>query len=331
MKTGLSDAVWLAARTALALLTYAFASAVPALAQDYPAQLIRLVVPYPPGGSTDIVARNFAALLTKELGQNVLVENRPGAATNIGADAVAKARPDGYTLLFGTSGQVLNPVFGPVPPFDLMSSLDPVSPVVRVPFIVAAHKDAPFSTPRELVAAARASPGKFSISSPQLDLYVELLKSRAGIDVLHVTYKGGAAAATDAISGQVNMVYALVPVLIPQLQGGRLKALGVASNRRLAVLPGVPTFVEAGIDYEATVWFGLLAPSGTPKAVLNRLSQATQKIAESAAFTDKLTPIGAVAVSATPEEFRAQLVAETAFWQQVAKSMPHLVAPDAKK
>ena len=127
------------------------------------------------------------------------------------------------------------------------------------------------------------------------------------------------------------MVYALVPVLIPQLQGGRLKALGVASNRRLAVLPGVPTFVEAGIDYEATVWFGLLAPAGTPKTILNRLSQATQKIAESAAFTDKLTPIGAVAVSATPEEFRAQLVAETAFWQQVAKSMPHLVAPDAKK
>jgi tripartite-type tricarboxylate transporter receptor subunit TctC len=200
-----------------------------------------------------------------------------------------------------------------------------------VPFIVAANKDAPFSNARELVVAAKASPGKFSISSPQLDLYVELLKSRAAIDLLHVTYKGGAAAATDAISGQVNMVYALVPVLIPQLQGGRLKALAVASPRRLAVLPAVPTFVESGVDYEATVWFGLLAPAGTPKTILNRLSQATQKIAESAAFTDKLTPIGAIAVSATPDEFRAQLIAETSFWQQTAKSMPHLVSPDVKK
>ena len=325
MKTGLSGALWQTTRAFLAMIACAFATAVPTLAQDYPAQLIRLVVPYPPGGSTDIVARNFAALLTKELGQNVLVENRPGAATNIGADAVAKARPDGYTLLFGTSGQVLNPIFGPVPPFDLMSSLDPVSPVVRVPFIVAAHKDAPFSTPRELVAAARASPGKFSISSPQLDLYVDLLKSRAGIDLLHVTYKGGAAAATDAISGQVNMVYALVPVLLPHIQSGKLKPLAVTSARRFEGLPNVPTFVESGVDFDMIMWYGVFTPAGAPRPVIEKLARVVQKVMASKDMMESIRSAGADPIHNTPEEFRAQLRKETAYWQGVARAMPKLV------
>lgn len=182
-----------------------------------------------------------------------------------------------------------------------------------------------------MIAAAKAAPGKISVSSRQLDLYVELLKNRAGINLLHVPYKGGAPATTDAISGQVDMVYALVPVLIPHVRGGRLKALGVASAKRIAVLPAVPTFVESGVDYEASVWFGLLAPAGTPKSVVNRLFIATQKIVAYPDFVEKRSPSGVTVVSSRPEEFRAQLVSEIAFRQQFAKHMPNLVSPDLKK
>jgi tripartite-type tricarboxylate transporter receptor subunit TctC len=316
---------------ATAILIIVAMGIAPAVAQDYPTQPIRIVVPYPPAGSTDFIARHFANFLSKELGQTVLIENRAGASTNIGADAVVQAKPDGYTLLFGSSGQVLNPIFGPRPLFNLMNSLDPVSLVARVPFIVAANKNAPFSTPKELIAAAKAAPGKFSVSSAQLDLYVELLKNRAGINLLHVPYKGGGPATTDAISGQVDMVFALVPVILPHVQGGRLKAIGVSSAQRIASLPEVPTFAESGVGYDISTWYGLLAPAGTPKSVVNRLFTATQKIVADPDFVAKLRPSGVTAVSNRPEEFHALLVGEIAFWQQVAKDMPNLVSPDMKK
>lgn len=319
------------ARLAAAVLMLVAASIALVQAQEFPAQPIRIIVPYPPAGSTDIIARHFGNFLSKELRQAVLIENRPGAATNIGAETVVKAKPDGYTLLFGGVGQVLNPIFGPVPAFDLMSSFESVSLVARVGFIVAANKNAPFSTPKELIAAAKAAPGKISISSAQLDLYVELLKNRAGVNLLHVPYKGGAPATTDAISGQVDMVYALVPVILPHVQGGRLKAVGVTSAKRIEVLPAIPTFAESGVDYEASVWYGLLAPAGTPKAVINRLNAATEKIVASVEFAEKLSPSGVTAVSSRPEELHALLAEDTAFWQQVAKALPNLVSRDVKK
>lgn len=295
-------------------------------AQGFPAQTIRIVVPYPPGGSTDLVARQFAEHLGREVGQSVVIDNRPGAATNIGADAVARARPDGYSLLFAGVGQVLNPIFGPVPPFDLLAALEPVSLVSRIPFIVAANRNVAFNSPRELIAAAKAAPGRHSISSAQLDVYVELLKSRGDFNILHVPYKGGAPATTDAISGQVDMVYALVPVLLPHIQSGKLKALGVTSGKRIAALPGTPTFVESGIDYDVSIWYGLLTTAGTPKAVSARLAQATQKIVGSAEFAQKLRAGGAEPVSSTPEELLREIQVETAFWQKVAAAMPSLVS-----
>lgn len=314
-----------------ATLTIVAANIAPAVAQDYPIQPIRIIVTYPPGGSTDIIARNLANHLSKELGQTVFVENRPGASANIGADVVAKATPNGYTLLFGSDSLVQNPIFGPMPNFNMMRSLEPISLVARVPFIVATNKNAPFSTPKELIAAAKAAPGKFSVSSAQLALYVDLLKSRAGINLLHVPYKGGAAATTDAISGQVDMVYALVPVILPHVQGGSLKALGVTSAKRISVLPTVPTFAESGVDYDETIWYGLLAPAGTPKSIVNRLYIATQKSVADPDFVQSLSSNGATAISSRPEEFHAQLVSEIAFWKQVAKNMPGLVSPDLKK
>jgi tripartite-type tricarboxylate transporter receptor subunit TctC len=251
----------------------------PALAQDrFPTQTIKIIVPYPPGGSTDLIGRQLAELLSREVGQTVVVDNRPGAGTNIGANSVVMAKPDGYTLLFGGVAQVLNPVFGPVPPFDVTTALEPVGLVARVPFIVAANTKMPFSTPAEMIAAARSAPGRVTVSSAQLDVYVALLNAKADIKLLHVPYKGGAPATTDAISGQVNMVYALVPVLLPQILGGKLKAVAVTSAKRIQALPNTPAFAELGIDSDVAAWYGLMAPAGTPKPVIDRLSAALQEV-----------------------------------------------------
>lgn len=319
------------ASTATALLMLIAVVVAPAAAQEYPSQAIRIVVPYPPAGSTDLVARRFADVLSKDLGQNVIIENRPGALTNIGNDAVAAAKPDGYTLLFGANGLVQNPVFGPVPAFDPMKSLDPISLVARLPFLIAANPKTPFSSAKELIAAAKAAPGKLSISSAQLEVYVEMMKIRADINLLHIPYKGGAPATTDAISGQVDMVYALVPVLLPHVQSGRLKALGVTSGRRVEALPSVATFTELGIDYDISVWFGMLAPAGTPKPIIDKLARATQQIVAQADFAQRLRATGAQAVSSQPDEFRAEMRKEAALWQQLAKLLPSLVQSNTNK
>jgi tripartite-type tricarboxylate transporter receptor subunit TctC len=319
-----NQAFRLLARAACGVLL-AGAVLAPALAQDrYPSQPVKIVVPYPAGGSTDLIARQLSEQLGKELGQNVVVDNRPGGGTNIGAEAVVRAKPDGYTLLFANNSQVLNPHFGPIPPFEL-SALEPISLVSRVAFVVAANPKTPFNTGAELLAAAKAAPGKLTVSSAQLDLYVEMLNRKAGISLLHVPYKGGAPATTDAISGQVNMVFALTPVLLPHIQGGRLKALAVTTAKRLNALPDVPSLVELGVDYDFAIWYGLMAPAGTPKAIVERLAAATQKIMSSPDMMARIRAGGSEPVWSKPEEFQAELKRESAFWQQTARTMPHLV------
>lgn len=316
-----------ALRLARAVLVAACAGAAAlAGAQDYPREPVRLIVPYPPGGSTDVIARLYAEGLGKELGQPIVVDNRPGASTNIGSEAVARAKPDGYTVLFGGGGPTLNSVFGPKPSFDPMTGLDAVSMIARVPFMVAANPRVPFGNVREMVSTVRAAPGKYSISSAQLNVYVELMKERAGTDILHVPYKGGAQAATDAVAGQVDMVYALVPVLLPQVQSGKLKAIGVSSARRLtAVLPDVSTFAEAGVDYDIGTWYALQVPPGTPAPVVARLARATRAIVAQPAFVERLTAIGAEAVASTPAEMRRQMQQQQAVWTRLAKAVPSLV------
>ncbi|RZL66322.1 MAG: hypothetical protein EOP81_01105 [Variovorax sp.] len=300
-------------------------------AQSYPDRAIRLVVPYPPGGSTDFIARLYAEGLSREIGQAVVVDNRPGAATNIGSEAVAKAKPDGYTVLFGGGGPTLNNVFGPKPSFDPLSAMDPVSLIARVPFMVAANPKTPFGTAQQMIAAAKATPGKYSISSAQLNVYVELLKARSKVNVLHIPYKGGAQAATDAVAGQVDMVFALVPVLLPQVQTGKLKALGVTSGKRLnKLLPNVSTFTELGVDYDIGVWYGLQAPAGTPAAILERLKEATHKVVGQAAFVDKLAAGGAEATSSQPAEMRKLMVDQQSVWEKLAVSAPELLLTESK-
>ena len=294
-------------------------------AQDrYPSQPIKLIVPYPPGGTTDIIARSVAEQLGRELGQAVVVDNRPGGGTNIGAELVAHAKPDGYTLLLANNSQLLNPVFGPKPNFEL-NALEPVSLVSRIAFVVAANPRVPINNPAELVAAAKAKPGTVSISSAQLELYVELLNNRARMKLLHVPYKGGAPATTDAISGQVNMVFALTPVLLPHIQAGKLKAVAVTSAKRLAVLPDTPSLVEQGIDYDFSIWYGFMAPAGTPKAIVDRLAAVTQKVMAMPEMVAKVRAAGAEPASSKPEEFAAQLKAEAPMWQQIARELPNLV------
>jgi tripartite-type tricarboxylate transporter receptor subunit TctC len=301
------------------------ATALPAFAQEWPSQPLHLVVPYAPGGTTDLIARRLGERLGHELGQPVIVDNRPGAGTNVGAAFVANARPDGYTLLLGSIFQVLNPVFGPDPHFDLFTGLQPVSPVATVPFVLAANPKTPYDNGRELVAAAKAAPNKLSVSHAQLDVSLELLNDKARMQLLLVPYKGGGPATTDAIAGQVNMVFALVPVLLPHIQSGKLKALAVTSPTRFAGLPNVPTFAESGVDYDMTMWYGLFTPAGVPKAVTERLAAATRKIMTSKEMVDWIHSAGADPLASSPEAFRAQLHKETAYWQGVAKAIPKLV------
>lgn len=304
----------------------AMVAALPAAAQDrWPTQPVKLVVPYAAGGTTDLIARRLGERLGRELGQVVLVENRPGASTNVGASFVASAKPDGYTLLLGSIFQVLNPVFGPDPGFDLFTKLDPVSLVAEMPFVLAANPKTTYGNGRELVAAAKAAPKRLSVSHAQLDLSLELLNSKAGMELLLVPYKGGGAATTDAIGGQVDMVYALVPVLLPHIQAGKLKPLAVTSNKRFAGLPNVPTFAESGVGFEMTMWYGLFTPGGTPKPIVDRLARATQQIMTSKEMIDWIRSAGADPLSSTPDESRAQLRKETAYWQGVAKALPQLV------
>jgi len=317
MKTLLSRIV------AAAIATFATAPAV--LAQDYPSRAVRLIVPYPPGGTTDMIARLYADKLSADIGETVIVENKPGASTNIGSETVAKAAPDGYTLLFSASGSVLSSVFGPKPPFDPIRDFQPISMISEIPFVLVANPRTAFRTFPELVSASKTAPGKHTVSSAQLDLYVELLRSRANVDVLHIPYKGGAQSVTDAISGQVDMAFSLVPVVLPHIEAGKLRPLVVTSRSRNDRLPDTPTLVEQGIDYDMTSWFALTAPAGTPQPVVDRLLKATRKVVSDKEFVAKLHDVGAVAVASSPAELGQRIRAQQTMWQDVARQFPHLV------
>lgn len=294
--------------------------------EEFPAQSIRIVVPFPPGGSTDSIARALADGLTRELGEMVYIDNRPGASTNIGADWVTKARADGYTLLFGGSALMVNAIFGPKPAFVPHEALQPISMVAEVPFVLVVHANAPFQTAKAFLEAAQADPGKYSIASAQLETYVEKWKLAAHINLLHVPYKGGAQAVTDVIAGQVNATFALVPVLLPQIQSGKLRALGISSSQRLASsLPDVPTFTESGIDFRTTVWYGLQAPAGIDPDRLSKLNKATRKVVAAPEFVARLADAGARASGSTPEAMGQMLEKQRLAWERLATRQPQLI------
>ena len=301
------------------------ASATLAHAQ-YPNKPIKMVVPFLAGGTTDIMARAMAAELQKAFGQAVVVENKAGAGGNIGADFVAKSAPDGYTLLMGTVGtHGINVSLYPKMPYDAVKDFAPVSLVAAVPNVLVAAPSFPVNSVKELIDAAKKDPNKITFASSgagtSIHLSGELFKQLAGVQMTHIPYKGSSAAMPDVMSGQVNVMFDNAPTVMPQIRGGKLKAIAVTTSKRSPALPNTPTIAEAGLPgYEASSWFGVLAPAGTPKDIVEKLSQAIAKSLQTAEIRDRLASQGADAVGNTPEQFAAHIKSEIDKWAKVVKA-----------
>jgi tripartite-type tricarboxylate transporter receptor subunit TctC len=294
-----------------------------AQAQAFPDKPIRVIVGFPPGGPTDAVARIVGEHVSQTLGQPVIVENRPGASGNIAAAYVARSAADGYTLFFSTAGVLsMNPFLYANPGFDVKRDFAPITHAVSVPALLVVQPAFPADDVKTLVQMARQEPGRISFASAGFGgpphMAVELLKSVAHIDLLHVPYKGAAPAVTDLISGQVKMGILDLPVLLPQVRAGKLKALAITSKARSPLLPDLPTMTEAGYP-GATFdnWYGVVAPAATPAQVRERLAAAFIAALQDPGVNRKLTDMGAVVVASTPAEFGAMIQAETRRWGQV--------------
>jgi tripartite-type tricarboxylate transporter receptor subunit TctC len=305
----------------------AIALAQPAAAQApaYPTKPIRLVVPFPPGGATDILARNVAQKLTETWGQSVVVDNRPGAGGNIGSELVAKAAPDGYTLEMGTVGtHAINASLYSKMPYDHVKDFAPIILVAGVPNVLVVNPSLPVNSVQELIAYAKANPGKlnFASSGPGTSIHLsgELFKVMAGVQMTHVPYKGSAPALQDLLGGQVQLMFDNLPPSLPQIKAGKLRALAVTSLTRAPALPDVPTIAESGLPgFEASSWFGILAPAGTPPAIIAKVNAEVAKWLASPEGKDKLVAIGANAGGGSPEDFARHIQAETAKWAKVVK------------
>jgi tripartite-type tricarboxylate transporter receptor subunit TctC len=317
---------------ALALCLGAFAA--PAFAQvgaTWPNKPVRIVVPFAPGGTTDILARALAPELGKAFGQTFIIENKPGAGGNTGADLVAKSPPDGYTLLMGTVGtQAINPALYPKMPYDAVKDFMPITLFAGVPNVLvinpakaAAYK---ITDVKSLIAYAKANPGKLNMASSgngtSIHLSGELFKSMTGTYMLHFPYRGSGPALLDLIGGTMDVMFDNLPSALPQIKAGKLTALAVTSSERSAALPDVPTIAEAGPvkGYEASSWFGLLAPAGTPPDIVNRVQQETAKALATPALKERLVSQGAIPSGNTPAQFTQFIAAESKKWAQVVKA-----------
>jgi len=296
-----------------------------ALAQSYPTRAIKLVVPSSPGGGTDIVARILGQKLSEQLGQQFVVENRAGAGTVIGNDAVAKSAPDGYTLLMGLSTLAINPSMYAKLPYDALRDFAPISQSVSACNILILHPSVPAKTVVELIALARAKPGSLTFGSAGMGtnphLSGELFKSLARIDMVHVPFKGSGQSIISQLAGEIAANFPSVPTAMPYVKAGRLRGIGVTTLKRVEVLPDVPSIAEAGLPgYEATQWFGLLAPAGTPRPIIDRLYQESSRALRSADMKERMTAEGLEVVGGTPEEFASYIRSETEKWTQVIKA-----------
>jgi len=302
-----------------------------AIAQQYPGKPVRWIVPTGPGSAVDVNARRITPKLSEALGQPVIVENRPGAGGNLGADLVAKSPPDGYTLLMGTVGtQSINPSLYPKMPYDAVKDFVPITLVAGVPNVLvmnpAKAAASGITDVKSLIAYARAHPGKLNMASSgngtSIHLSGELFKSMTGTYMVHFPYRGSGPALLDLIGGTMDLMFDNLPSALPQIKAGKLKALAVTSATRSAAVPELPTIAEAGPvkGFDASSWFGLLAPAGTPGEIINRLQQETAKALQSAALKERLLAQGAIPGGQTPVEFATFIAAETAKWAQVVKA-----------
>ncbi|MFO1311844.1 MAG: tripartite tricarboxylate transporter substrate binding protein [Burkholderiales bacterium] len=309
-------------RAIVALLMSVLSASV--LAQAWPDRPVKMIVPFAPGGATDIIARTVAQKLSERLGQPVVVENKPGAGTTVGNAEVAKAKPDGYTLLFAPTPFVISQVVYPTLPYDPRKDFAPVSLLATSPFILVVNAGVPSRTVAELVSAAKAKPGAMTFCSAGNGtvphLAGELFKMRAGVDIVHVPYKGGGPAITDLVSGQVNMMFATPIEVAQHVQSGRLRVLGATSLARLAAYPDVPTLAESGYPgFEVASFFGVLAPAGTPPAIVGRLATDLAWVMEQPEVREKFAAQSAEANVKDPVAFAKFLDGEREKWADIVK------------
>jgi tripartite-type tricarboxylate transporter receptor subunit TctC len=311
-------------RLFIAFLLVIFAGAAAAQG-SYPNKPLHLIVGYAPGGPTDIVARLVAAKMQESMGQPVIVENKPGAGSNIASEYVVKSAPDGYTLLVGSIANATNMVVYKHLSYDTLRDLAPITQLMSAPSVLVVTPGFPAKSLQELIALAKRNPGKYAFASTgsggSPHLAGEMLKMRAGIDLIHVPYKGAAPVQADLIGGQVQMAFETALSVVPHVQSGQLRAIAVASNKRLAQLPDVPTMAEAGLpDFEVSSWNGLFAPAKTPPEIIARLHEAAVKALAAPDVREKFTAQGAEAVGSTPEDFHAYIRAEIEKWGKVVRA-----------
>jgi len=295
-----------------------------AAAQDYPNRPVRLIVPFAAGGSADVYARFLAQRLQEAMGQSFIVDNRPGAGSIIGTDAVAKSPADGYTLLVMSNTHTVNESLLPTKPFALMRDFAPVAPINASELVLVARSGLPIGNVKELIAAAKAKPGGLTYASSgngtPYHMAGELFKALAHVSILHIPYKGSSGARTDVLGGQVDLMFDAVPTMSEHIRGGKVKALGTTGTTRSAVMPEVPTIAESGVPgFETTIWLGVMAPKATPPAIVARLNAEITKIAANPEVAKAWRAQGAAAMTMSVAEFTRYLEADIAKWARIVK------------
>jgi tripartite-type tricarboxylate transporter receptor subunit TctC len=310
--------------TTLAAATLAAAS--PALqAQAFPVKPLRLILPYPPGGGSDTIARPFARKMSENIGQQVIVDNRGGAGGNIGMEAAARAAPDGYTFVLGLTAQLaVNPGLYPKLPYDPVKDFEPITMLANGAYLLVAHPSLPAKTMRDVIAIAKKRPGDILYASSGngsgAHLATELLNTMTGIRLVHVPYKGGGPALVDTISGQTQLLFATPIASTGHIQAGRLRAIAVSTTKRVSSMPQVPTASESGVPgFDAGVWYAMLAPRGTPRDIVNRLNEEIRKVLADPGIREFLTKSGIDPEGGTPEELAKYLRSEITKWARVIK------------
>jgi tripartite-type tricarboxylate transporter receptor subunit TctC len=295
-----------------------------AQAADYPTRPVKWVVPYPPAGTTDVLARIIAQWLTEKMGQSFVIENKPGAGNNLGTEAVVNAPPDGYTMLLVNPANGINATLYKNLNFNLIRDIAPVAGIVRTPNVMEVTPSFPAKTVAEFIAYCKANPGKINMASSgsgtSVHLSGELFKSMTGCQMLHVPYKGAGPALTDLMGGQVDVIFDNLPSSVGHIKGGKIRALGVTSQEREPSMPQLPTIAETVPGYEATAWFGVGMPKGTPKDIIDRVNAEVNRALADPKMRERLAELGGKPIAGTPEDFGKVIAAETAKWEKVVIS-----------
>jgi tripartite-type tricarboxylate transporter receptor subunit TctC len=312
-------------RIRTAILGLALAACAPfAAAQAFPAKPISFIVPFPPGGTTDVLARALAQDLAKSLGQPIIVENKPGAGATIGADYVAKAKPDGHTLLMGAVHHTIASSVYKNLPYDFQKNLTPVTMVAMVPNVLVVNPQVPTKSVKELIAQAKAAPGKLTYGSNGMGTAQHLIgaqfEQNAGVSLVHVPYKGSGPLSTDLLGGQINMTFDTITPVLQHVKSGKLRAIAVTTAKRSPALPDVPTLDESGLKgFNIGTWFGVLAPAGTPPEVVTRLNTEVNRILQTPEFRKRMDDIGAEPIGNTPAQMAAQIKTDTERFAKLVK------------